>query len=387
MRTFSTYIEYLLMTRHYCYVPGRGAYMLVDEPAVQGDVPTVGSDSRRLHDMKAPHRIVRFSPLHAHDDGLLANLLMEAEGMTYDEACRYIERQAPLLTDNFVQSASLHTDTDNFGFENLHVEAWTDIEARLLFIENAKKAGNTSDTTIPMSRRNDDTISIPKYWLKRVAVVFLIGTFFFTNFIGLNEGSGHKASVLDINAIQRNSLITKSSDTDEELAEQNAFSPTDEKLIESVIAEVMDEAVQERHPELVATVPVSPADIYLDTTEDAIRALPLGTTYFIIVGSTHSEEIANKIFNRYHQNGYGNVGILVTKGLYRVFIAQYVDKDEALACLRNFRNANDNLGKSWMLPFENDGSLSPYIIKNIYNDNQLSMELSHPYQRTERDQG
>ncbi len=371
MRTFSTYIEYLLMTRHYCYVPGRGAYMLVDEPAVQDEVPSIGSESRRLHDLKAPHRIVRFSPLHAHDDGLLANLLMEAEGLTYDEACRYIERQAPLLTDNFIKSASLHTDTDNFGFDNLHIEAWTDIEAR----------------SIPLMNRNDDTISIPKYWLKRVAVVFLIGTFFFTNFIGLNEGSAHKASVLDVNAIQRNSLITKSSDIDEELTGQKTFSPAEEKLIESVIAEVMDDAVPVHHPELVATVPVSPADVYLDTAEDAVRALPLGTTYFIIVGSTHSEDIANKIFSRYHDNGYDNVGILVTKGLYRVFIAQYTDKDEAVACLRNFRNANDNLGKSWMLPFENDGSLSPYIIKNIYNDNQLSMELSHPYQRTERDQG
>lgn len=387
MRTFSTYIEYLLMTRHYCYVPGHGAYMLVDEPSAQAEVRGVGSDIRLLHDMKAPHRLVRFSPLHAHDDGILANLLMEAEGMSYDDACRYIERQAPLLSDDFAQSASLHTDTDNFGFENLRLEAWIDIERRLALAEKARTEGSDAKPgTIISMRRDDDTISIPKYWLKRVAVVFLIGTFFFANFVGLNEGTVHKASVLNVNAIQHNSLANQSSDNDES-ARQNALSPSEVKLIDSVIAGSMDEAALGHRQDLVATVPVSPVDIYLDSAEDAIRALPLGTTYFIIVGSTHSEDCANKIFSRYQKNGYSNVGILVTNGLYRVFIAQFVDKDKAVACLRNFRNVKDNLGKSWMLPFENDGSLSPYIIKNIYNDNQLSMELSHPHQRTERDQG
>ena len=141
MRTFATYIEYLLMTRHYCYVPGRGAYMLVDESASFTETPDLGTDSRRLHTIAAPHRIVRFSPLLSHDDGMLANLLMEAEGMTFDEACRYIQRQAPLLTDDFLQSASLHTDADNFGFEHLYVEKWQDIEIRLASMQQDSDGG------------------------------------------------------------------------------------------------------------------------------------------------------------------------------------------------------------------------------------------------------
>ena len=84
MRTFSTYIEYLLMTRHYCYVPGRGAYMLVDESSSLAKTPRIGIDSKVLNTISAPHRIVRFSPLLSHDDGMLASLLMEAEGMTFD---------------------------------------------------------------------------------------------------------------------------------------------------------------------------------------------------------------------------------------------------------------------------------------------------------------
>ncbi len=382
MRAFTTYIEYLLMTRHYCYVPGRGAYMLVDEPASQGAVPSIGSDSRRLHNMEAPHRIVRFSPLHTHDDGMLANLLMEAEGMTYDEACRYIQRQAGLLTDDFTRSASLHTDTDNFGFDNLQIESWADIEARLNRIEEADESADqkSAAASIPAAKR-EDIIEIPKYWLKRAAVVLLIGVFFFTNFIGLNEGNTHMASVIDINALQRSSMLHQTWEVDDEFADEEY---ADDSIIDLAIAEAISEYVDEQHPERVATVPVSPVDEYIEAAE-AIQEVALGKTFFIVVGSTRSEESAGKIFMRYKNEGYKNMGILVTRGLYRVFIDQFTTKDDAIAYLRQIRKVNDT--KSWMLPFENNGSLSPYIIKNIYNDNQLSMELSHPHQRTERDQG
>ncbi len=360
MLNFATYIEYLLMTRHYCYVPGRGAYMLVDEPSSLATTKAIGADSRVLHTIAAPHRIVRFSPLLSHDDGMLANLLMEAEGMTFDEACRYIERQAPLLTEEFLKSATIHIDFENYGFEHLSVESWADMEARLaqMQAENTKKAGVTS---VGNTKRSD-VIEIPKYWLKRAAVAALIGVFFFTNFIGLNQGNTQMASVIDLNVIQRNSMAA---------------------LFKSAISESVSEPIGQRHPEMVATVPVSPTDIQ----EDPFEELAEGTTYFIVGFCTWTESYANDVLNRYKSYGYKNAGILVTKDMYRVFVDKFSTKDEALGQLVNIRNENDKLKKSWLLPFEYDGSLSSYIIKNTYNDNQLSMELSHPHQRTERDQG
>ena len=179
MRKFATYIEYLLMTRHYCYVPGRGAYMLSDEPATMGTHPCIGPDSRRMHKLEAPRRVVRFSPLHHHDDGMLANLLMEAEGMSYDEACRYIERQVALLPEDFHESASLSPDTENFGYKELMIETWGDIEARL-------KAAATPAQPAAVAKKNGreaDVIAIPRYWAQRVAVVILIAVCFFAIYI------------------------------------------------------------------------------------------------------------------------------------------------------------------------------------------------------------
>ena len=384
MRTLATYIEYLLMTRHYCYVPGRGAYMIAEEPASLSADSTVGSDDRRLHTVEAPRRIVRFSPLHTHDDGMLANLLMEAEGMSFDEARRYIERQAPLLTDDFIEFATLHTDTDHFGFEPLHLETWTDMEFRLSRMQQSAAESRAASS----ASKRDDVITIPKYWLKRTAVAAMIAFFFFTNFIGLNRTTANMASVIDVNVIQRNALVHQTWDEEDELAdlsEQEAIETIDNPLIEAVAAETLAEQSSQRHPELVATVPVSPVDIY--TEEDGILDVAEGTTYFIVGFCTRTESYAYDVLQRYKEYGYKQAGILVTKDLYRVFVAQFSEKEDALAFLFDVRKENVRLSKSWMLPFDNDGSLSSYIIKKTYNDNQLSMELSHPHQRTERDQG
>lgn len=381
MRSLATYIEYLLMTRHYCYVPGRGAYMLVDECSSKESNPSIGIDIRRLHTIAAPRRIVRFSPLLSHDDGMLASLLMEAEGMTFDEARRYIQRQALLLSDDFLQAASLHTDANNYGFEHLEVETWVDMETRLARMQSEKE-----QELLIGGKKHDDFIEIPKYWIKRTAVAIIIGVFFFTNFIGLNRGNTQLAGVIDMNAIQRNSMIHQTWDEEDELidlASEDVLDEADNALIESAITESVTEMESVRHPEFVATVPVSPIEIQ----EDPIEVVSPGTTYFIVGFCTWTEKYANEVLNDYKSKGYKNAGILVTKDLYRVFVDRFADKDDALNYLYNVRRENVKLKKSWLLPFENNGSLSSYIIKNIYNDNQLSMELSHPHQRTERDQG
>ena len=367
MRTFATYIEYLLMTRHYCYVPGRGAYMLSTNPAgvtVQG--PADGSldskDSTRV--LNAPHRVVRFSPLHTHDDGMLANLLMEAEGMTFDEATRYIARQAPLLPDDFAAVASLHTDTQHFGFDDLNIETWTNIENRLAQVEaaNHPNAGTRSHST------DAEVIAIPKYWLRRAAVALLIGGLFFSNFIGLNEPDVHRASVINMGALHTphstvNPIIASG---DGSWAKMTSSSTSDfSQLADFTKFAVLPE------PEAKPT----------------LYAVPSETHYYLVVGSTRSEEQAFDMYSRYEAQGFQGGGILVTPNLYRVYIGSFANKDEALLFLRSVRTQSQKLSKTWLLPFEGNGPLSSYIIKNRYNDNQLSMELSHTHQRTERDQG
>ena len=395
MRKFATYIEYLLMTRHYCYVPGKGAYMLGEEPATMGTHPCIGPDSRRMHKLESPHRVVRFSPLHHHDDGMLANLLMEAEGMSYDEACRYIERQAPLLPEDFHESASLRTDTENFGYSELMLETWGDIEARLNAMNNhAQPAAAVAEK----KHRDADIIAIPRYWAQRVAVVLLIAVCFFASFLGLDDQQTQQqyANVLDLSLLQRGAMAHQQmwdeeddiewtdDDSDiagDELGDIYAYSSYSDEYAEdeSLVSYEADEESSESYE--VNEEPSVPQE---PIAAKPLTVAPNGKLYYIIVASCPDMKDAERALGNLRKQGYNEVGILERDDRCRLYINRFGDKTEAEAYLKTLRQ-DSNFSKAWLLPVR-EASLS-IIIKNTYDDNQLFMELSHPNQRTERDQG
>ena len=404
MRTFATYIEYLLMTRHYCYVPGRGAYMLSEEPATMGTHPSIGTDSRRVHKLEAPRRVVRFSPLHHHDDGMLANLLMEAEGMSFDEACRYIERQAALLPEDFQTSASLHIDTDNFGYNELSFETWGDIEARL----NAAAHPEQNTTAKEKKQHEADVIAIPRYWAQRVAMVLLIAVCFFASFLGLDDQTTQQqyANVIDLSILQRGSHSLQTWDNQDsfDLAEEEdsiyagdelgdiyAYGTEDDEIWsdEEVATYALnaEEAISEKENDTEAEPEsVAPVTKSANTPEPkkAITVAPNGKLYYIIVASCPNQQDADRALNNLRKQGHSEVGVLERDDRFRLYINRFGDKTEAEAYLKVLRQ-DSNFSSAWLLPVR-EASLSS-IIKNTYDDNQLFMELSHLNQRTERDQG
>ncbi len=410
MRPFATYIEYLLMTQHYCYVPGRGAYMLAEESA-SVKMENEMADEKPL--FIAPHRVVRFSQLHYHDDGMLASLLMEAEGMTYDEACRYIERQAPLLPEQFLQSATLHTDIENFGFENLSVDTWAGIErkkALALAPALTPDANQEEKSDSGLANAHPDTIAIPKYWIRRAAAVLLIIVCYFANFLGLNDRvpEEHLAAVLDINMLQRAALVQQDWETDAEECDLNEWQNEYEAVAEMLDAEDMADAsdsdelyAMAEETEPATEIAETPAPAPVAETPDPRKwneSLPIrsmdsemamaksktGRLYYIIIASCGSESDAQRALGNLKHAGYNDVGILERDGRFRLYVNFFDVKSEAESYLSKLRGI-DRFHDAWLLPVR-DGSLS-HIIKNTYNDNQLSMELSHLNQRTERDQG
>lgn len=405
MRTLSTYIEYLLMTRHYCFVPGKGAYMMVDESAVQGVTPGIGADSRQVYDLIAPKRTVQFSALHHHDDGILANLLMESEGMTYDQACSFIQRQLVTISDDFSDLASLHTDVDNFGFESLKLETWADIEKRQLAAQEPAASTTAAAVGTPRLEVHRDTVSIPKYWLQRAAVALLIALFFFTDFIGLNRNNNQLASVLNISILKRTVTTRENDELDLTDANTATLAPTastsvaveQPTAVEQISAKASTSTLSAKASATTNSAKASADTNSLKASADknlakaSTNTNPVATNlvqgpYYIIVASTRSEQEANRICRRYQSQDYTTVGILSRDGLFRVYLNTFANQAEAVSYLREIRQVNDRLSKAWMLTLKHDDSLS-YIIKNKYNDNQLSMELSHPNPRTERDQG
>ncbi len=399
MRPFATYIEYLLMTQHYCYVPSRGAYMLAEEHASTMFDAEAPADKAQL---KAPHRVVRFSTLHHHDDGLLCNLLMEAEGMTYDEACRYIERQAPLLSDHFAEQAAVHIDIEHFGFDDLTLESWMAIERKKALAAAALTGDVTQVAPQPQGRpaaAPADTIAIPKYWLRRVAAILLVILCYFANFLGLTDRVAQEqmASVLDVTMFQRSTPTSSWDEMDEEAldaelegfdAEAVTLSEASDSPETSVLAEA---SAPSAHDVTVNATAIPDAKMWNESlpmrnmdSQLAMAQSPTGRLYYIIIASCSTESDAQRALGNLHKAGYENVGVLERDGRFRLYVNFFAQKNEADAYISKLRQI-ERFHDAWMLPVR-DGSLS-HIIKNTYNDNQLSMELSHLNQRTERDQG
>ena len=81
MFSITEHIEFL-MTRHDCVaIPGWGAFIANYSPARYDEDKAM---------MQRPCRTIGFNASATHNDGLLAQSLMRREGLTYDEAMRFI---------------------------------------------------------------------------------------------------------------------------------------------------------------------------------------------------------------------------------------------------------------------------------------------------------
>lgn len=334
MKPLKTYIDYLVMTRHYANVPGWGAYILTETPATA------------VRGISAPRTTVTFSNTKRKDDGVLAGIIMEMEGITYDEALRYITSQLHTLTSSdqpFLSEGSM------CGLADLDIKPWKEIPHTV-------------------------TLTLPGLWLRKVAVIVLIVIAFCmgSNTMMQNEQETY-ASIFDTHIL--GDMFVKNTITNTTTAAPAASQPTTAALAASPLT---TSAPAEPQPTISA-----PADTYL-----------VGKQYFMIVSSLSSREDAEKQLLIMQRRGLGEMGILERGGKYRLYIQTASTFDEAKAILKELRLIPE-LSKVWINPATVSASecLKPLNSsfltnkKNKYNDNQLSVELSHLNTRTGRDKG
>ncbi len=383
MRNLSTYIEYTLMTQHYVFVPGIGGFMLRDVDASYANGKYVPS-----------HREVRFNRFLTNDDGMLANTYMESEGITYDEAITQIRIEVAKINSHIRRHKSYELgnlgilsydsdhclvvkypkhfplDPDCYGLEPLSIHPWTEREKHSQQYVFRPKA---------------DVVAIPKYWLQRAAAVLIIIACLFANtFISPGDKSNKttNASMFDTEILFGNAVpnVASVADLDNE-----------EAVIADVTSEEFDVVGQEPAVEAMNTF-VVPESCSNKTASDEI---PIQRTvvnnngsneriFFIIIASCSTLADAQRAAKKKLAEGYGNIGIIEKDGRFRLYLKSFAIRAEGESYLDEVR-VSTPFQTAWLLPVR-QGTLLSYNQKNIDND-QLSMELSHPNKRTERDQG
>lgn len=394
MRNISTYIEFTLMTRHYAFVPGIGGFLLRDIDA-----------SYEKGKFTPSHREVHFNRFLTNDDGMLANAYMMAEGISYDEAISQIHIEVAAIKSAIERKKSYELgnlgvlsydsehhlvvknpkqyplDPDCYGLETLNLRTWQEIENSVTSSANKDSIDN----------KQADIIAIPKYWVRRAVVVLAIVICFFSNFDNFNSDGTRRsdyAAVFDTEVLFGNTAPNYSvAKSDVALWESEvAFANEIDNTTETNVLVVSEpEKVKEASAQVVAEnkIDVSKIDIPVQRT----TGLNTGSTdklYYVIIASCSTQADALRAARKKVAEGYTHVGIIEKDGRYRLYLKSFTKRTECESFLEQVRISTP-FQTAWLLPVRQESLLS-YYLKNIDND-QLPMELSHPYKRTERDQG
>lgn len=373
MRSIATYIEYTLMTSHYAFVPGLGGFLFRD------------IDASYSHKTYTPsHKEIHYNRFLTKDDGMLANAYMIGEGISYDEAIAKIRFEVNLIkssldskksyqlgslgvlsydSDKHIvvkQAKHFPLDPETFGFNSIQFKTWREIQQ-----ETAKQFNESND------QQKAEIIEIPKIWAQRVAAIVIIALLYVANisyFAGQSDSLVDYASVIDSDVLFGN------------IAPNNlSYQSWDENWEKEIILSDIETSVIP-NSEIEQIKEVS-TDVELDKVE---KTLVSDRIYYIIIASCTSRTEAERVVAKKETEGFSNVGILEKDGRFRLYLKSFTDRTEGETYLEQVR-VSTPFQKAWLLPVKQESLLS-YYLKNFDND-QLPMELSHPHQRTERDQG
>ena len=409
------YIECALLTRHYCYVPGLGAFMSREIPG------RMSASAGGTYQIDAPRREVTFNARMTHDDGELTVLVAQGQGIAYSQAEAFVRQEVAAIRRALAQQGGicgigivgqLYYDrsvesgdeelrfrpavqrnlAESCGLADLTVPTWRQLERernarRAAAMPNQGAAAEADVTGMRADRGERIHISIPRRWLRHVAVVVLIVCAFFASPLPSDHLDSSEYASMPLTALQTfrhlNTLVWQS--WDERWESTTVYNNLPDPAAEldgmasvDPLADDADDTETQSDEAVAPSAPEAPAS----DTAPAVAS----KRYCIIVRSSANRLQIEAELGALLREGHDKAAVLERDGRFRLSIETFDAKDEALRYLEALRG-RQGYADAWLLPVRQADLPSP-IIKNPHNDgNQLSMELSHPKHRTVSDKG
>lgn len=361
-----------------------------------------------------PLRMLKYNRFMDHDDGMLANIVMRAEHLSYDEANQSIRLSVNDLLNRvqhegrcalgrlgfvffdeechiaFRAADQVDQDPVYYGMAQLNVRTWRDVERQRKGI--TADAKSDKDNRKPVINRGKGIVELPFRWLLRAAVVALVVTFLLVKFMPWGDSSDNKtnyANLVDTDSFFNPRKEVKAT-LDASVATTSTAIADTAKPAEIRVADIPATTVVPKTETKTAESRVATASDKKDTPIQTLSASQIaanGKTYIVVVGSCQSLKDAERLVRRLQRKGYDDLEIFEREGRYRVYINQFTQKKEAIDYLYELR-ATSPFTDAWLLAVrpEKHTISSLHIIKNKDND-KLPMELSHLNKSAERDQG
>ena len=316
------HISFLLCEHNCVIIPDFGGFIANYESA---------RVDNRSHLLYAPKKSIVFNKSLQNNDGLLVNEIASAEGLTFKQAKKeldkyvldlkeslklykkvFIEEVGTLLYTSegnilFVQSNSRNHLLDSFGLSTVQYPAIQRTSVQEQFEEKIK---HIDKKHLPSNK---------KVWLKAAAVLLPL---FMVSALGISNKEKIQTTYANLSPFSSSTTETVETKKSYSLAKFDIESPTND-IEQAVIS------FYEAKDNMVTT----PIDL---------------DKHFIIAGAFSSEKNAQKMIAKLKGADFGNSKIVNQShsGLYRVCYDGFSNSSEALSTLRKIKKTNPS---AWLL--------------------------------------
>ncbi len=344
------YISELLYQYDCVIVPGLGGFVANYKSATIQPIQNTFSP---------PSKSISFNKNLNANDGLLANLIAQKEGFSFDEALKKIEENVVVINKNLKQKnavllngiGSLFLDAENrlqfepensanYLLESFGLPVYQKQPIKRITIEE-KITKEFVDRTVPHVAASGIEKKKSKKWMYSAALVLLaFGAGFMTN----NSNLSGDLNYANLNPFTPNKKAVytpqqySSDNTEEEktnLKEQLLEAKEDQIFIEINLDENVSPLVVKLKENPVA----EPVSTYVAETKKALQ-------YHIIGGCFSEKKNAKIMVRKLKKQGFDAFIVGKRKGLWTVSYNSFVTRKEAVNALESAQAHND---KSWIL--------------------------------------
>lgn len=331
--TIFRHIEFWLPKYGCIIVPNLGGFILNVEPAYKTET-----------EFFPPVYGVVFNPDLKYNDGGLASLIQQSENVSYSSAVEKIAGFVRNVKQNLNNKESIICGS---------LGILSSVNGKIVFVPGRTLVypelfGMQPASLLPLSAisyqiaNKHKTVRI-KQTLIGIASTVAALVLFITPYSSVND----KSSYLNQQAGFLSSINNSSSKVYSQ-SQSLVFNVNEKSNVELTTGITSTPANDENIKEVVDINDkkyISTAKVKKEVIKTEMKSSP---SYFLIIGGEDDKVRANRLLTNFKKEGFGDARIVESKDKYRIYIASFVNKNEADQYVKQFRLKNPKYKSAWI---------------------------------------
>lgn len=331
--TIFRHIEFWLPKYGCIIVPNLGGFILNVEPAYKTET-----------EFFPPVYGVVFNPELKYNDGGLASLIQQSENVSYSSAVEKIAGFVRNVKQDLNNKESIICGS---------LGILSSVNGKIVFAPSRTLVypelfGMQPASLMPLSAisyqiaNKHKTVRI-KQTLIGIASAVAALVLFITPYSSVND----KSSYLNQQACFLSSINNSSSKVYSQ-SQSLAFNVNEKNNVELTTGITSTPAKDENIKEVVDINDkkyISTAKVKKEVVKTEMKSSP---SYFLIIGGENDKVRANRLLTNFKKEGFGDARIVESKDKYRIYIASFVNKNEADQYVKQFRLKNPKYKSAWI---------------------------------------